>query len=146
MNSLLYRLIFDLGPFKDRDRKEPFKSSKITKVDRKIVVKYGKYSLAKFANFLYFLCYVWKLLPFFEPKVATISTRNTIMRKFANFVFEVIFCTLQHFQRQFGILLLLKSFFFSLQWKYPYIFNFLAFRNVLTLLRCGYPVCLTYGS
>ena len=30
------------------------------------------------------LCYVRK--PFFEPKVATISARNTIMRKFVNFV------------------------------------------------------------
>ena len=32
------------------------------------------------------LCYGRKLLPFLRPKVVAISVRNTIMRKFANFV------------------------------------------------------------
>ncbi len=44
----------------------------------------GKYRLTKFANFLTVLCA--KIVTIFEPKVVTISVRNTIMKKFANFV------------------------------------------------------------
>ncbi len=45
----------------------------------------------------------------FEPKVVAISTCNTVMRKFANFV-RLIFSTHYNiFQPNFGILLLLKG-------------------------------------
>ena len=47
------------------------------------------------------LRYARKLLPFLRPKVVAISVRNTIMRKFANFVMLNFFHTLQHFSTKF---------------------------------------------
>ena len=44
----------------------------------------GRYSLIKFANFLIAVLRA-KIVTIFEPKVVTISARNT-MRRFANFV------------------------------------------------------------
>ena len=46
----------------------------------------GKYSLLQSLQISFSLCYARKLLPFLRPKVVAISARNTIMRKFANFV------------------------------------------------------------
>jgi hypothetical protein len=56
IDNLHVGLIFDLG-------KELIKISKIAKIWVRNIVKYGKYSLAKF-----------------EPKMVTISTRNTTFR------------------------------------------------------------------
>ena len=42
-------------------------------------------TLTKFANFLIIVLHA-EIVTFLRPKVAAISTRNTIMRKFANFV------------------------------------------------------------
>jgi hypothetical protein len=51
-------------------------------VTKSCVVKYGKYSLAKFANFVY--AHIAEIVTIFEPKMVTISARNTYT-KFANF-------------------------------------------------------------
>ncbi len=48
-------------------------------------MKYGKYSLAKCPNFLIIVLRA-EIVTIFEPKVVAISSRNTTMRKFANFV------------------------------------------------------------
>ena len=52
MDNLQYRLIFHLGKSRQKrnSRKERFKSGKLPKFGRENVVKYGKYSIAKFAN------------------------------------------------------------------------------------------------
>ena len=42
----------------------------------------ARYSLTKFANFLIIVLRV-EIVTIFEPKVVTISARNTILRKFA---------------------------------------------------------------
>ena len=69
----------------------------------------GKYSLTEFANFLIIVLRA-EIVATFGSKMETISPRNTIMRKFANFVrLQYIFHTLQHFSTKFGILLLLKG-------------------------------------
>ncbi len=57
---------------------------------------------------IFSLCYVQKLLPFLRPKVVAISTRNTIMRKFANFV-RLYFRILQHFSTKFWDFITVKS-------------------------------------
>ena len=67
---------------RDTSRKGPLKSSKILKFGYKMC---GRYSLTKFANFLTIVLRA-KIVTIFEPRVVTISARNTIMRKFANFV------------------------------------------------------------
>ena len=107
-----YRLIFDLGESRQRrrnSRKEPFKSSKISKFGNfKKFQKYGKYSLTKFANFLIIVLRA-EIVTIFEPKVVAIFARNTIMRKFANFV-RLYFPHITTFSKpNFGILLLLKG-------------------------------------
>ena len=46
----------------------------------------GRYSLTKFANFLIIVLRAEEIVITFGSKMVTISARNTIMRKFANFV------------------------------------------------------------
>ncbi len=77
-----YRQFFYLDKFrqqKPNSRKEPFKSSKIP--------KFALQSLAlQSLQIFSLLRYARKLLPLLKLKVVAISMRNTIMRKFANFV------------------------------------------------------------
>ena len=54
MDNLHYRLIFHLGKEREIREKNLLKVVKFQNLAAKNVVKYGKYSLAKFANFLYF--------------------------------------------------------------------------------------------
>ena len=57
MDDLHYRLIFDLAKCR-RKKRNSRKLLKNSKIWSRILVKYGKYSLAKFANFLIsLLCY-----------------------------------------------------------------------------------------
>ncbi len=56
-------------------------------------------AFTKFAHFLIVLRA--KIVTIFEPKVVTISARNTIIRKFANLVRLYIFHTLQHLSTKF---------------------------------------------
>ena len=46
----------------------------------------NNYSLANVANFLYLFVWRVEIVTSFEPKVIAISARNTIMKKFVNFV------------------------------------------------------------
>ncbi len=62
----------------------------------------GKYSLAKFANFLIIVLRAQIATIFKAESGIAICARNTIMRKFANFARLYIFRTLQHFQPNFG--------------------------------------------
>ena len=64
----------------------------------------GKYNLTKFANFLITVLRA-EIVTIFEPKVVTISTRNTIMRKSA--IFVRLYYNI--FQPNFGILPPLKG-------------------------------------
>ncbi len=65
-----------------------------------------KCSLTKIANFLIVLRV--EIATIFEPKVVTISARNTIMRKFANFV-RLYFPHITTVFNQFWNLLLVKG-------------------------------------
>ena len=59
----------------------------------------GKYSLTKFANFLIIVLRA-EIATTFGSKMVTISVRNTIIRKPANFA-RFIFRILQHFATKF---------------------------------------------
>ena len=71
------------------------------------VLKCGRYSITKFVNFLVILLRA-EIVTTFESKMVTIYARNTIMRKFVNFV-RHIFYIFQHFATKFWNLLLLKG-------------------------------------
>ena len=99
----------DKSSQKRNSRKEPFKSSTILKFWWRNVVKYGKYKLANFANFLIIVLRA-KIVTIFKPKVVTISARNTIMRKFANFV-RLYFAHYTTFSTKFWNFTTFKKFF-----------------------------------
>ena len=84
MDNLHYRLTFDLDNKNEIPGKNLVKAVN-SKISLKNVVMRGKYSFAKFANFLIIVLRA-EIATIFEPKVVTISTRNTIMGKYANFV------------------------------------------------------------
>ena len=77
IDNFPYRLIFVLDksrPKKLHSRKEPFKSSEIPKL--------GPYKVCKFSHY----CVTCENCYHFRLKYGSNSARNTIMRKFANFV------------------------------------------------------------
>ncbi len=83
MDNLHNKLNFNLVKKKRNSRKEPFKSSKIPNLVENVVMC-GKYSLTKFANFLIIVLRA-EIVTTFGSKMVTVSSRNTITRKFANF-------------------------------------------------------------
>ncbi len=96
------------GPTLDLDNKnspkEPFKSSKIPKIWLKNIVMCGRHSLTKFANFLINIHVLRaEIVTIFEPKLVTISSRNTMI-KYANFVSLYFPLITTIFQPNFGIL------------------------------------------
>ena len=84
MDNLHYRLTFDLDNKNEIPGKNLVKAVN-SKISLENVITCGRYSLTKFANFLIIVLRA-EIATIFEPKVVTISARNTIMRKFANFV------------------------------------------------------------
>jgi hypothetical protein len=58
------------------------------------VVKYGKYSLAKFAYFVYMFVLRAEIVTIFERKMVTISARNTTLQ---GYIFQVLY----HFATKF---------------------------------------------
>ncbi len=84
-----YRLIFDLDKINPDEKNEiPQKNlSKVVKFKNLVenVVMCGKYSLTKFANFRIIVLGA-EIDTTFGSKMVAISARNTIMRKFVNFV------------------------------------------------------------
>ncbi len=107
MDNLHSRPTFDLGN-KYEIPGETFKSSKIPKFWLKNVVTCGRYSLTTFANFLIIVLRA-EIVTIFEPKVVTISARNTIMRKFANVV-RLYFPHITTFFNQPGVLFFSSGF------------------------------------
>ena len=81
------RLIFYLDKSRKKQQIPEKNLSKVVKSQNLVenVVMCGKYSLQSLQIFS-LLCRVRKFLPFLWPKVVAISARNTIVRKFANFV------------------------------------------------------------
>ena len=75
MHNLHYRLIFDLGKSRRKNRnswKEPFDSSRIPKLENKENI-----ALPGLQVFYVFVLHV-KIVTIFEPKLVPISARNTI--------------------------------------------------------------------
>jgi hypothetical protein len=89
IDNLHVKLIFDLGK-KVNSRKGLTKISKIAKFWLRNVVKLGKYSLAKFA---YFVSVVLRaeIVTIFEPKMLTISARNTNIYKLCKTIFSKLY-------------------------------------------------------
>ena len=84
MDNLHYRQFFwdFFRRKKENSRKKPFKITTNSKIWLRNVVKYVKYSFAKFANFVFFVSRGENITTF-EPEMATISARNTkILTKF----------------------------------------------------------------
>ena len=108
MDNLHYRLTFDLDNKNEIPGKNLLKVVKF-KIWLKNVVMCGKYSLTMFANFLIIVLRA-AIVTIFEPKGVAIFIRNTIMRKFANFVRLYIFQTLQHVSTKFWNLTTFEEF------------------------------------
>ena len=108
LNRLLLQLVMFAALAIDNlhlnSRKELITISKVCKIWLRNVVKCGKYILAKFANFVYVcITVLGEIVTIFEPKMVTISARNTNIQNLQTLQ-DYIFQTLQ--QPNFAILLI----------------------------------------
>ncbi len=84
MDNLHYRRTFDLDNKNQISGKNLLKVVKFQNLVENVVVC-GKYSLTKFSSFLIIVLHV-EIGTTFNSKMVTISTCNTMIRKFANFI------------------------------------------------------------
>ena len=118
MDNLHYRRTFDLDNKNEIPGKNLLKVVKFQNLVEKYVMC-GKYSLTKFCKFSHVLRA--KILTTFGSKMVTLSARNTIIRKFANFARLYFRRILEHFATKFWNFTCFETFFPGISFFFVWI-------------------------